>query len=92
MKRCSTASCRYQLNKIRNEPPQNRVNAKKGCKNIYPPPRTVDERIKLCGNADTKGMVSKNVQSLSEKQPRHVNKDPRRYKSDQSPVDKQKKF
>ena len=53
-KRCKTDRCLDHLKKLKEEKQQSvRSN---GCENIYPQPRTVDERIAKCGTADSKSV------------------------------------
>ena len=66
-KRCSTALCKDHLNKLRTERLQSVGKVSGGCKNIYPPPRTYEERIRLCGNAESGTVLGRSTSSPSQK-------------------------
>ena len=71
-KRCSTALCKDHLNKLRTERLQSAGKVSGGCKNIYPPPRTYEERIRLCGNAESGTVLGRSTSSPSQKNYDHV--------------------
>ena len=71
-KRCSTALCKDHLNKLRTERLQSTGKVSGGCKNIYPPPRTYEERIRLCGNAESGTVLGRSTSSPSQKKYDHV--------------------
>ena len=71
-KRCSTALCKDHLNKLRTERLQSAGKVSGGCKNIYPPPRTYEERIRLCGNAESRTVLGRSTSSPSQKNYDHV--------------------
>ena len=87
-KRCTNALCRDHLNKLRNERLQSAGQSSGGCKNIYPPPRNYEERIRLCGNADSGAVLGRSTASPSQKNYNHTSKGPRSYSSTASPSQK----
>ena len=71
-KRCTNSLCREHLNNLRKEKLQSKGQASGGCKNIYPPPRTYEERVRKCGKADSGTVLGRSSASLFQKNYNHV--------------------
>ena len=87
-KRCTNALCRDHLNKLRNERLQSAGQSSGGCKNIYPPPRNYEERIRLCGNADSGAVLGRSTASPSQKNYNHVSGVQRSHYNEPAKVEK----
>ena len=87
-KRCSTALCKDHLNKLRTERLQSAGKVSGGCKNIYPPPRTYEERIRLCGNAESGTVLGRSTSSPSQKNYDHVSGGQKSHYNDSALVEK----
>ena len=87
-KRCTNALCRDHLNKLRNERLQSAGQSSGGCKNIFPPPRNYEERIRLCGNADSGAVLGRSTASPSQKNYNHVSGGQRSHYNEPARVEK----
>ena len=87
-KRCTNALCREHLNNLRNEKLQSRGQVSGGCKNIYPPPRTYEERVRKCGKADSGTVLGRSSATPSQKNYNHVSGGQRSYFNKPAPSQK----
>ena len=87
-KRCSTALCKDHLNKLRTERLQSAGKVSGGCKNIYPPPRTYEERLRLCGNTENGTEPGCNTASPSQKKYDHLRGGQKSHYNDSALVEK----